>query len=54
MNFIDWGDYMERNIDLNLYKVFIKVYELKNISKASEALFVSQPSISHSIKELEN
>ena len=45
---------MQRNIDLNLYKVFIKVYELKNISKASEALFVSQPSISHSIKELEN
>lgn len=45
---------MKSNVDLNLYKVFIKIYELKNISKASEALFVSQPSISHSIKELEN
>ena len=45
---------MEKNIDLNLYKVFLKVYELKNLSKASETLYVSQPSISHSIKELEN
>lgn len=44
---------MQKNIDLNLYRVFIKVYELKNISKASENLYVSQPSISHSIKELE-
>ena len=32
----------------------MKVYELKNISKASEVLYVSQPSISYSIKELEN
>lgn len=44
---------MEKNIDLNLYKIFMKVYELKNISKASEVLYVSQPSISYSIKELE-
>ena len=45
---------MKKDIDLNLYKVFLKVYELKNISKAAEELFVSQPSISHSLKELEN
>lgn len=45
---------MQKNIDLNLYKVFIKVYDLKSISRASEDLFVSQPSISYSIKELEN
>lgn len=41
------------DIDLNLYKVFMKVYKLKSISKAAEALFVSQPSVSHGIKELE-
>lgn len=45
---------MQKNIDLNLYTVFMKVYELKNISQASNALYVSQPSISYSIKELEN
>ena len=44
---------MQKNIDLNLYIVFMKVYELKNISQASNALYVTQPSISHSIKELE-
>lgn len=42
-----------KNIDLNLYNIFMKVYELKNISKAAEVLYVSQPSISYSIKELE-
>lgn len=45
---------MDKNVDLNLYSTFIKVYELKNISKAAESLYVSQPSISHNIKELEN
>lgn len=45
---------MQKNIDLNLYTVFMKVYELKNISQASNALYVTQPSISHSIKELES
>lgn len=44
---------MKQNVDLNLYNVFIKVYELKNISKAAQTLYVSQPSISYSIKELE-
>lgn len=44
---------MEKNIDLNLYNVFLKVYETKKISSAAEILFVTQPSISYSIKELE-
>lgn len=44
---------MKKNIDLNLYNIFMKVYELKSISKAAEELYVSQPSISYSIKELE-
>lgn len=45
---------MENDIDLNLYKVFSKVVETGNITKASEKLFVSQPAITKSIKQLEN
>lgn len=44
---------MQKDIDLNLYKTFMKVYELKSISKAADALYVSQPAISYNIKELE-
>lgn len=40
--------------DLNLYKVFYTVAKYKNISHASEALYVSQPAVSKSIKTLEN
>ena len=39
--------------NLNLYKFYCCVAEEKNISKASEKLFVSQPAVSFSIKELE-
>lgn len=41
------------NINYNLYKTFVVVYETKNISKAAEFLYISQPAVSHSIKELE-
>jgi len=41
------------NIDLNLYKVFFAVANCRNISRAAEVLFVSQPAISKSIKTLE-
>ena len=41
------------NIDLNLYKVFYIVAKCKNISKASQKLFISQPAVSKSIKTLE-
>ena len=41
------------NIDLNLYKVFFVVTNCKNISRAAEVLFVSQPAVSKSIKTLE-
>lgn len=41
------------NIDLNLYKVFFVVANCKNISRAAEVLFVSQPAVSKSIKTLE-
>lgn len=37
----------------NLYKFFCTVAEEKNISKASEKLYVSQPAVSFSIRELE-
>ena len=41
------------NINYNLYKSFLVVYETKNISKAAEMLYISQPAVSHNIKELE-
>lgn len=41
-------------IDLNLYRVFFVVAKCKNISHASEILFVSQPAVSKSVKTLEN
>jgi len=41
------------NIDLNLYKVFFVVANCKNISRAAEVLFVSQPAVSKSVKTLE-
>lgn len=43
----------ENDINLNLYKIFLSVYETKSISKTAERLFVSQPSVSYSIKVLE-
>lgn len=39
--------------NLNLYKIFLAVAEEKNLTKASNKLFVSQPAVSSSIKELE-
>ncbi len=41
------------NIDMELYRVFYTVATCKNISKAAEQLFISQPAISKSIKKLE-
>ena len=41
------------NTNYNLYKSFLVVYETGNISKASELLYISQPAVSHNIKELE-
>lgn len=39
--------------NLNLLKIFLTVAKHKNITKASEELYISQPAISNSIKELE-
>lgn len=41
------------NINYNLYKSFLVVYETQNISKAADLLYISQPAVSHNIKELE-
>ncbi len=46
-------DSFNNNFDLNLYKVFYIVAQTKNISKAAELLYVSQPAVSYSIKTLE-
>ena len=41
------------NINYNLYKSFLVVYETQNISRAADLLYISQPAVSHNIKELE-
>ncbi|MCQ1056673.1 LysR family transcriptional regulator [Photobacterium sp. DNB23_23_1] len=40
-------------MDLRLLRFFVTVYEEKNITLAAERCFVSQPSISNAIKQLE-
>lgn len=42
------------NTDYNLYKIFLYLYEEKSISRTASKLYVSQPAISYSLKELEN
>ncbi|UTW62151.1 LysR family transcriptional regulator [bacterium SCSIO 12741] len=40
-------------MDLRLLRFFIAVYEQKNLTRAAEQCFVSQPNISNGIKQLE-
>ena len=42
------------DIDLNLYRIFVTLYEQRSISKTANLLYVSQPAISYSLKELES
>ena len=42
------------NMDYNLYKIFLYLYEERSISKTANRLYVSQPAVSYSLKELEN
>ena len=39
--------------NLNLYRIFCEVAKEKNITKASDNLYISQPAVSSAIKELE-
>lgn len=41
------------NINLNLYKYFFEIASCMSYTKASEKLYISQPSLSYSIKVLE-
>lgn len=41
-------------MDYNLYKIFLYLFEEKSISKTANKLYVSQPAISYSLKELES
>ena len=47
-------DIFENNVDVNKYRVFLVVAEFKSFSKAAEYMHISQPAISHAIKELES
>lgn len=42
------------NTDYNLYKIFLYLFEEKSISRTANKLYVSQPAISYSLKELES
>ena len=42
------------NINFELYRIFYVVANKKNITKAAEELFISQPAVSKAIKKLEN
>ncbi len=44
---------MEFEIDFELYKIFYTVAKYSNITRAAEALFISQPAVTMSIKKLE-
>ncbi len=45
---------MPENISLDLYKVFVAVYENGSFSSAARELYVTQPAVSQSIKQLES
>ena len=45
---------IEFAIDFELYKIFYTVAKYSNITRAAEALFISQPAVTMSIKKLED
>lgn len=45
---------MNFDFDMNLYKVFYVVAKNNSFSKAADELYVTQPSVSYSIKQLED
>ncbi len=47
---IDMG--LFHRIDINLYPLFIAIYEQKSISKAAQILCISQSAASHALQRL--
>lgn len=43
---------MHSKIDLNLHRVLLNIYQHKSISAAADALFLSQPAVSHALARL--
>ena len=44
---------MDKNINLNLYRIFYEVAQYHSISDAAKSMYLSQPAISKAIKNLE-
>lgn len=44
---------MFKDIDYNLFKIFIEVAKVGNITKASENLFITQPAVTQALNRLE-
>lgn len=42
----------QKNTDLNLFKVFVAIYEQRNLTRAAEALSVTQPAVSNALNRL--
>lgn len=49
---LDYG--MFNRLDMNLYPLFIAIFELQNISKAAALLCISQSAASHALQRLRN
>ena len=43
----------QNNVNYNLYRCFIRVFEERNISRAANLLQITQPTVTYNIKELE-
>ncbi|MGP4016213.1 LysR family transcriptional regulator [Saccharopolyspora sp. 5N708] len=39
-------------VDLNLMKTFVLLYETRSVTRTAEALFITQPSVSHALRRL--
>ncbi|MBT8142172.1 MAG: LysR family transcriptional regulator [Gammaproteobacteria bacterium] len=44
----------QHNTDLNLFKVFVAIYQQRNLTRAAELLSVTQPAVSNALNRLRN
>ena len=49
----DTGCLREKNMDLDYVRYFVKLTEVKHYTRAAEKLCISQPSLSHAMRQLE-